>query len=284
MTNRFLFNRILLLIILCLAPTCAFAAQAGEVDVVIGVSQNLEDKAVEWKRLKLKDPVMGESIVRTLKDSRLKLSLIDGSIMLLTESSKAKVESVEKEGKSFFRMFSGKIRAVVKKVVSPKSSFEIKTPTAIVGVKGTNFAVILSKDMTEVITFDGVVSVSNVLEEVGGEVLVKANYYTKVTRYAPPSEPVELSEEELSKLISRNGLSSEDLDDYDETKDDKKDDDVELPDIEGTNESDVEEPDDPFDGAEGFESFDFEHEVVEEPEIEDEATPIQEPPTPPDYE
>ena len=57
--------------------------------------------------------------------------------------------------KSFFSLFRGKIQAVVNKL-NRKSSFEIHTPTAICGVRGTEFTVdAMDDDASEINVLDG---------------------------------------------------------------------------------------------------------------------------------
>jgi hypothetical protein len=285
--------KILLCVALFILPVAAFGAgEAGKVEIVIHVAQNLEDKMMDWERLMLFDPVMGGSLVRTLKDSKLKLSLVDGTYLLLTEDSKLRVEDVKPKGKSFLKMFSGKLRAVVKKAVGKDTKLEVQTPTAVVGVKGTDFLVLLSKDVTEIIVYEGVVNVSNVLKSIAGQVEVRANYYTKVTRFAPPTEPVELSSDQKTKIVKKFGLSEELFNQ--EVEKIKKKDPKEEPtekvekeptkpgDIEGTVEPEEETPTDvPEEPGDLGDGTDFTGEIVDEPVIEDVNTGIGEPPPPP---
>ena len=270
----------LLISALLLSATFSYAKSVGEVAILINTAQELEDKKLDWDSLKLKDPVMAESLVRTLEASKLKVSLIDGSYILLTENSKTKVENIEKEGKSFLRMFTGKLRAVVKKVVGPKSKFEVRTPTAIVGVKGTNFIVILTKDMTEIVVIEGSVSVANILEGILGDVIVKANYYTKVRRFEPPDDPIEMSQSELDKFIKKHRLADDIfIKEFSDVKDIEIHKEVDDPDIEGTTEDGEEVPLDDFGKGDIFDIID---DIVIEPPIED-TNPdgILDPPPPP---
>jgi len=159
-------------------------------------------------------------------------------------------------------------------VVSPSSSFSVSTPTAIVGVKGTDFAIILSKDVAEVIAFRGLVTVSNVLPSIPGTVELEANYYTRVTRFAPPTPPVLLSPEEIEAIIANNNLSEEAMNDEGINGDMN---------IEGTIDNPIENPGDVIGGTGDLGNTDIENQIVIEPRIEVPTIGIQEPPLPPPY-
>ena len=272
-------------------PSLVFAAEAGKVELLVGTAQSLGEKDLEWSRLKKGDPVMTGDVIRTLEDSKIKMSLIDGSFLLLTENSKTKIEDVKPTGKSFFRMFTGKLRAIVKKVISPSSTFSIRTQTAIVGVKGTDFVVILRRDATDVGTVDGSVLLRNVNPNIPGEVTVERNHVSTVTRTAPPTPPQRLTQEEMNELIAEAGLSEEELEEEakkeeEETKGEeiKGEEKIKEPEIEEDKEGEIEKPEDIIEEGKIFGDTEFVDEKIIEPEIEDtDIGVIQPPPQPPPY-
>jgi len=93
--------------------------------------------------------------IRTLDDGRLRMRLNDGSIISLASNTKLKLtRSVyakkKKSRSSFFSMALGKARFFVVKVLNFKrSEFRVKTPTAVCGVRGSDF--ILEATATETI-------------------------------------------------------------------------------------------------------------------------------------
>jgi hypothetical protein len=93
--------------------------------------------------------------IQTLDTGRLRLRLNDGSIISLASKSKLKLtrsvyEKKKKRRSSFFSMALGKARFFVVKVLDFKrSEFKVKTPTAVCGVRGSDF--ILEATGTETI-------------------------------------------------------------------------------------------------------------------------------------
>ncbi len=290
MRKYIIINKILLILLMCLAPAIVFGANAGKVDILVGTAQVLRGSELRWSNLKLAAPVMSGDVIRTLKDSKVRLSLVDGSFLLLTEKTKMKVDAVKPKGRSFFRVFTGKLRAIVKKIINKGSTFAVRTPTAVAGVKGTDFILLVKKGSTEVITIEGIVEVSNVLKNIVGEVSLRENYYTMVTRTEPPTEPALLTSDEIEDIINTNGLSEEAMrKEAGEIKDDDAKEKEEPQIFRDDDESNIEQP-----SGTGFDTLGAEIGAgvdVEEPEIEDIEPPahgqgitIQDPPPPPDYE
>jgi len=86
----------------------------------------------------------GDTIM-TLESGRIRFKLNDGSILSLASETKLKLtKSVynkkKKRRSSFFQMALGKARFLVVKVLNFKrSEFKVKTPTAVCGVRGSDF-------------------------------------------------------------------------------------------------------------------------------------------------
>jgi len=93
--------------------------------------------------------------IQTFDDGRLRMRLQDGSIISLASNTKLKLtrsvyEKKKKRRSSFFSMALGKARFFVVKVLDFKrSEFKVKTPTAVCGVRGSDF--ILEATGTETI-------------------------------------------------------------------------------------------------------------------------------------
>ena len=83
--------------------------------------------------------------VMTLKYGKVRFKLNDGSILSLASETKLKLtqsvyEKKKKRRSSFLQMALGKARFFVVKVLSFKrSEFKVKTPTAVCGVRGSDF-------------------------------------------------------------------------------------------------------------------------------------------------
>ena len=83
--------------------------------------------------------------VMTLEYGKVRFKLNDGSILSLASETKLKLtqsvyDKKKKRRSSFFQMALGKARFFVVKVLSFKrSEFKVKTPTAVCGVRGSDF-------------------------------------------------------------------------------------------------------------------------------------------------
>ena len=83
--------------------------------------------------------------VMTLENARIRFRLNDGSILSLASETKLKLtesvyEKKKKQRSSFLQLALGKARFFVVKVLSFKrSDFKVKTPTAVCGVRGSDF-------------------------------------------------------------------------------------------------------------------------------------------------
>ncbi len=148
----------------------------------------------------------GDTII-TLKRGRIRLKLKDKSLMTLASGTRLVINrSVynpsQKRRSSFVGLSVGKVRFMIRKVVGYKrSEFKVKTPTAILGVRGSDFIVKVTESRTEVITLKdtllSVVSLSN-LEE---EVLLEDFERTVIDEHTLPSETTKVTEEEVMEIF-----------------------------------------------------------------------------------
>lgn len=112
----------------------------------------------------------GDKII-TLKDSRAKISMSDRNVINISPDSVLTIAKYENDPKSNVRnveleLAQGKVRNnVEQKYDGDKSKFIIKTPTAVAGVRGTQFLTSfdVKTRVTEVVTFKGVVQMAPVL-------------------------------------------------------------------------------------------------------------------------
>ncbi|XOF34966.1 MAG: FecR domain-containing protein [Candidatus Electrothrix sp. YB6] len=89
--------------------------------------------------------VAGDTLI-TEQDSRVNLLMHDKSMLTLTAQSKLVVEKFLYSRKlgtrdTKLRLIFGKVRAAVSKIPSGEPNYRVKTPTAVVGVRGTDFVV-----------------------------------------------------------------------------------------------------------------------------------------------
>lgn len=128
-----------------------------------------------------------ESKIDTGKGSVL-LDLQDGSQVLVKANSHL-VLKAPNQGKGYWlELLLGKINAKVQKRLGNAPSFRMGTPTAVITVRGTRFAVdVDKKQQTRVEVFEGMVEVAGFSH--GAPVLVRPGYSTGVQQNRDPEQP-----------------------------------------------------------------------------------------------
>ncbi len=136
---------------------------AGSVDVDITPDNEIED--FEIAELEMELPT--DTILRTGKEALCEITLADGSTVKISSSSVFRLDEQLYTGdsgkkKERFSLIFGRVRAKVQKLLTPDSVFEIKSGTALAGVRGTSFGVQYDGAVAQVLTFEGSVTLSSV--------------------------------------------------------------------------------------------------------------------------
>lgn len=139
--------------------------------------------------------------IETKKESRCEITLKNGDILRIDENSIFTLENIRigdnsVQGESFLGI--GKLWANIKKIFSDDDYFKVKSPSAVIAVRGTIYRVNANQDTTtEVRVYDGEVSVSP--PEQGGAQAPKQEQQPRLQQpqqIAPPQEkpgPTEVS-------------------------------------------------------------------------------------------
>ncbi|MBI4949332.1 MAG: FecR domain-containing protein [Deltaproteobacteria bacterium] len=195
------------LFMLCSAlPGAALAGEAGPADV--GYISKLDGKAdltragsAQAVTARQGDKVSVGDVVRTKPGSKAELTFNDKTVVRLAPESRVKIDEYlfNPDGgrkKASLYLFRGKVRGVVstfKKKVIPvsisESTFNIQTPTAIAGVRGTDLFVFYLRGTTGVVFNDGLGFVYN--PRLPGQVVdIRAGQSTFILHpEAPPLPP-----------------------------------------------------------------------------------------------
>ncbi|HOO56937.1 MAG TPA: FecR domain-containing protein [bacterium] len=153
----------------------------------------------EWVAAKDGMSVKTGDQIKTGSDSSCVVEWSKGNLITVSSFTNIKIDRLEKNlaagsEKSSLDLWTGKVFAKAKKLESPDSKFEIKTPTAHAGVRGTRFAVGLDADETTTVEcFEGVVAVKG---RVGGEVMLGGRQKTKVRKNETPQDPVQMDSDD----------------------------------------------------------------------------------------
>jgi hypothetical protein len=98
--------------------------------------------------VQLHDAVRIGDIVRTKSQSRAEITFADGNVLRLAQSTRVEITAYmvgQEETKGSLHLFRGKIQSVVKTGLGrifgreKRNRYEVHTPTAVCGVRGTNF-------------------------------------------------------------------------------------------------------------------------------------------------
>lgn len=152
----------------------------------------------------------GDTIVSGT-DARAKIVMADKNVINISPDSKITIERYENDGKDKknveLKIEYGKIRASVEeKYDGEKSKFNIKTPSAVAGVRGTDFLTgyTPSTKATSVVTFSGTVAVGK--PGPGGSiqnpVFVQQGQMTSTSSTGTADKPKAVPKEDLNKMNS----------------------------------------------------------------------------------
>ncbi|AFY02240.1 FecR family protein [Bdellovibrio bacteriovorus] len=160
----------------------------------------------------------GDKVV-TAADSRAKIVMSDRNVLNLSPDTTIEITQYQNDaatGKKNveIKLSGGKVRSNVEQTYDgEKSKFQIKTPTAVAGVRGTQFQAgfDVKTQMTSIVTFKGAVSLAAVNAQgkmVGAPVLVKKGEMTTATPNAAPEPPKALPKEEMKQIDGESVASA----------------------------------------------------------------------------
>jgi len=139
--------------------------------------------------------------LRTGSPGRMRIVFQDDSVLTVSDGSRLVVDEQvfrpsQGKSRSIFGLLQGKVSAVVSEYYQqPGSAYQIKTATAVAGVRGTEFVMVYDPrtQQTDVAGVHGYVEVRSLFERGGSGVMITAGELTTVARNAVPSAPQRLS-------------------------------------------------------------------------------------------
>ncbi len=195
--------------LVCVVATSwrAFAQeQVGVVETVEGQAEALHPGASAWTPLSDKTPVLLGDQLRTQAGAKLRVVLREDSVLQVGPASQLEIteQLLAPTAVSRFQLLFGTLRAIVTERYSQlRGRFEVETPTAIAGVRGTIFIARYdpAQEETLVVGIERVTRVRGRTEGAGtGEVEVGPGMATRVRRGGAPVVPKVLPEMELRSL------------------------------------------------------------------------------------
>ncbi len=154
--------------------------------------------------------VLVGDMVTTGADSRAKIVMVDRNVINVSPDSKMQIAKYSTDATTGaknveIKLDEGKIRNNVEQSYDgEKSKYILKTPTAVAGVRGTQFVTSFNSrtQKTEVVTMKGQVSFASMLNGkiVGKPVVVNKGETTASSPGAPPEKPKALPKNELKEI------------------------------------------------------------------------------------
>ncbi|MBI3599991.1 MAG: FecR domain-containing protein [Nitrospinae bacterium] len=163
----------LIFLTIFLVPSLSFAEPVGSFSRVEGRVDILKAGETSAVPVKSDDSVSMGDIVRTKSDGKAEITFKDDTTIRLAPETRMKLDEYvfnpdNSRKTGVLGLFRGKVRAVVSKtkggiipVGAGISSFNINTPTAVAGVRGTDFFVFHDRGITGVIFKEGSGFVAN---------------------------------------------------------------------------------------------------------------------------
>ncbi|MGE0527594.1 MAG: FecR domain-containing protein [Bdellovibrionales bacterium] len=182
----------------------------GVLRVVKGDVTLKSAKTGKTARARIGEKVFPKDIIMTGKDSRAKVVMVDKNEINISPESQLEIKHYEydpNQGKKdvLLNVIYGKVRSKVEQKYDGKSSkFQIKTPSAVAGVRGTDFMTSFnpSNGNSQVVTFHGAVEFG--LPGPGGSiqnaVTVTPGTFASATAGQSPTPPAPVPKEELAKM------------------------------------------------------------------------------------
>jgi len=144
---KYILSIIVFIVLFILFPLASQADPVGEF-TAIKRSVHITSPGQKARPAKVGDKIYVGDIIRTNIKSKAEVTLLDSSILRLAQSSQIEIKEYIvgiARTSGIFKLFKGKIQNIIKlslgKSFGHKKSnrFEVHTPTAIIGVRGTNF-------------------------------------------------------------------------------------------------------------------------------------------------
>lgn len=196
-------------------PNAQSTEAIGKFTHVEGRVDALRGGSLPAAPVKVEDPVFLKDIIRTKSDSKAEITFTDNSLLRIAQRSRIDVsEYIVEEGRrsAVIKLPRGKVEAIVpeervKRIsISPEANrFEIHTPNAVAGVRGTDFFVFQERDTTGVFVVYGTVCVYNhrFAKDV---VCVPAGHLTFIDALQRPISPRRATDGETKRLEKETAL------------------------------------------------------------------------------
>jgi len=194
-------------LLVLLISSSAHAQEVGTVAAIEGTAEI--GRAGVWNAAAIGTPIHQGDQLRTSRPGRLRVVFQDDTVLSVSDDSRVTVDEQvfqPKEGtsRSVLGLLQGKVSALVGEYYhNTGATYEIKTVTAVAGVRGTDFVVRYDPidDVTDVVGLAGRVEVHSARDPKGPAVFITAREQTSVVQGRLPSPPRRLSDKMFRQYI-----------------------------------------------------------------------------------
>jgi hypothetical protein len=183
------------------------AADAGEVIILRGECSKLTGD--QRRVLKPGETVQVGDVVEVSAGAKLKLRMIDGSVVSLGSGSRMTVQAYDVTGdeKRNAKLYlgTGLLHAIVRKVGQP-STFEVTTGVGVAAVRSTDWFVEAEPGNTRISVLDGTVSLAPNAATGSASVLIPPRSVSAVAARRPPTPPRPGTQAEFDRLIDSTNI------------------------------------------------------------------------------
>jgi hypothetical protein len=176
-------------------PKVASADDVGTFTKVIGQVDLKKSQGDQVLSVKTNTGAEEKDEINTKNLSRAELRFIDDSLLTVAPKSRITIEAYMFDREKGLRRAASKVtdglvHGVVTQLFKAKESeYVIKTPTAILGIRGTDFYLIVTPKFTDVLVKKGMVYARNSSSKIAGEVLVRSRQASRIAADQVPAPP-----------------------------------------------------------------------------------------------
>jgi hypothetical protein len=185
-----------------LGPIGQGIAQKNETFYISGYVSHKKADDKQWSVLSADSEISDGDSIKTAKSSGVDIKFGKDMKNIVSASGDTSVEftKIARSGNKTIKLHQGTLLSDLKDLDSD-SRFEVRTPTAVCGVLGTNFETQVVDDNTVVKVYEGNVHVKGVgMQSLWGkEVVVEQGKQTTVGKSTSPEQPVPISEEDMAR-------------------------------------------------------------------------------------
>lgn len=196
--------------VMSMVSVSALAEPMYGVLMVVKGSVKVQNASKQTTDAKVGGKVMEGDTIITAADSRAKVVMSDRNVINVNPDTQVQITKYENDAASGkknveMNLLQGKVRNNVEQTYDgEKSKFLIKTPTAVAGVRGTQFLTgfDIKTRMTSIVTFKGAVTLAtlNANGKLGTAVTIKKGQMSSAAPNSTPDAPKSVPKDDMKRL------------------------------------------------------------------------------------